>query len=222
MSSNRDRHERWYERIPTERDEQTVKLYAAWLCRAPWQLYVTLTFAWPVSDIQGDRVFTAFIRALERKLHAPIAFVRGDEKRFSGCGKPASPRHYHLLLASTAMLVPLLIQMLWWRFGGCGADHDSAKAELINSPQKAAAYCLKFVNEADGDWRFHNLELFMPDVATARRNAAWKAWHERDRDRRTTRHTAPRSRCPRLGLMTGHLPQPRLCPQREAAGPSPA
>jgi hypothetical protein len=127
--------QRWYEVMPVQRDIESVQRYAEWLALLPWQVYGTYTFAWAVSDAQADKVFAAFINRLEFELGAPIGFVRGDEKRWSGCGMPASPRHFHVMMASTATLDPLRLVDRWRKFGGSGRlkfngadyEYDSAK-----------------------------------------------------------------------------------------------
>src|ERR1035437_8536300 len=154
---------RWYDDLPAQRDIEVVKEYAKWLSRVPWKVYGTFTFALRVSDEHADKVFAAFINCMERELRAPMAFVRGDEKRFSGCGMPGSPRHFHALMTSTAALDPLRLMTVWRRFGGSGEQQDSAMAEAVKNPQKAAEYCLKFINDTDGDWTFHNLDLVLSD-----------------------------------------------------------
>src|SRR5712671_4141245 len=77
-----------------------LSAYVAWLQPVPWQLFATFTFAWQVSDPQALKVFREFINRLERSARGPVVFVRGDEKRYSGCGMPGSPRHFHALLSA--------------------------------------------------------------------------------------------------------------------------
>ena len=134
----------------------------------PWRVFATFTFAWSVSDAQADENVMAFINEMERQIRSPIAFVRGDEKRFSGCGMPESPRHFHVLLTSHVALDPKLVTATWRKFGGSGAGQDSAKVEPYNAEQRGAAYCLKFINETDGEWKFRNLDLFLPGYQPAK------------------------------------------------------
>lgn len=170
--SRRQQAPRWYEVMPVQRDIESVQHYAEWLAPVPWQVYATYTFAWRVSDAQADRDFNAFIDYLEFELGAPIAFVRGDEKRFSGCGMPASPRHFHALMAGTAKLDPLRLVNRWRAFGGSGRlkfngidyEYDSAKVTDRFAPRQTLEYCLKFINETDGDWTLRNLHYFTPGV----------------------------------------------------------
>ena len=183
MSRHWQDHKRWYENKPVQRDLDTVKEYADWLARVIWQVYGTFTFTWPVSDPQADTVFMAFINFLEHELGAPIAFVRGDEKRWSGCGKPGSPRHYHVLMTSTAYLDPQRLKAVWRKFAGSGCRkfdgseyvQDSAKVLDRFDPRARAEYCLKFINETDGDWTHRNLHYFVSGVTPVGHRAKRRA-----------------------------------------------
>src|SRR5581483_9712002 len=95
--------------MPYQRDLEILHAYGEFLKEFRWQLFCTFTFAWPVSDVQADRVFKAFIDRLEAKTGGCLGYVRGDEKRFSGCGMPASPRHFHVLMTSETYLDPGLV-----------------------------------------------------------------------------------------------------------------
>jgi hypothetical protein len=67
---------------------------------------------------------------LERHLKSDVGYVRGDEKRVSGCGKPACGRHYHALLASAAPLQPAFVEWLWNDVARNPSDDGGAKVEL--------------------------------------------------------------------------------------------
>lgn len=140
-----------------------VHEYSKWLSPIPWQLFATFTFSWRVSDSQADMVFRAYIDCLEKGAHAPIAYIRGDEKRFSGCGKPGSPRHFHVLLASSVNLDPCFVKELWQHFGGHGVDGDSADVRLYDVSRSGVEYVLKMINRWEGGWDFHNLDLYIVD-----------------------------------------------------------
>ena len=92
------------ENMPYASNRALTREYAAWLERIPWQLYCTLTFAWRVSDPQALKTFNSYIDRLERALRSSVTYIRGDEKRFSGCGKPASGRHFHVVMASRVVI----------------------------------------------------------------------------------------------------------------------
>jgi len=92
---------RWYDRQnwPYASDRERLQGYVNWLNQISWGFFATFTFAWQVSDQQAKSVFKEFINRLERTLQCGVALVRGDEKRLSGNGKSACPRHFHSLLA---------------------------------------------------------------------------------------------------------------------------
>jgi hypothetical protein len=135
--------------------------YVAWLQKVPWQLFCTFTFAWPVSDPQATAAFNSFIGRLETCLRGPIAYVRGDEKRYSGCGKPGAPRHFHALLASAFRLDDRHIANVWMDIGGHRENGAGANVRIYDPSLGGVAYCLKFINQVGGDWDLHNLDLFL-------------------------------------------------------------
>lgn len=155
---------KWYDRDnwPYESDRKFVKEYAWWIKEVAWQLFCTFTFAWPVSDQQADKTFDEFINRLQRMIKADVAFVCGSEKRFSGCGKPACGRHFHVLLASAARMHPAVVKYLWQSMAGNRSDDAGAKVEPYDSHGNGAEYVVKYAPEADFQWKFKNLELFHP------------------------------------------------------------
>jgi hypothetical protein len=156
---------RWYERAswPYRVDIDRVKEWANWVRQVDWKLFCTFTFAWRVSDLQADKTFAAFINRLERALKCDVAYVRGDEKRPSGRGRPECGRHYHALLTSAAPLNSTYVAWLWMSMAGNRGDNAGAKVEPYNPARTGAEYVLKGMNEVDGDWKFRKLELFHPE-----------------------------------------------------------
>lgn len=153
----------------------TAEGYASWLRQVNWNLFCTFTFAWKVSDRQADKTFSAFINRLECSRKSVVGYIRGDEKRFSGCGKPACGRHYHALLTSCALLKPSFVESLWMQMAGNRSDHAGAKVKLYDPAQNGVEYILKFINETDGDWKHSRLELFHPESKSAHIvNARWR------------------------------------------------
>ena len=138
-----------------------LREYVVWLQSVPWQLFATFSFVWPVSDAQAAQVFKAFMNRLEKSLRCPIAYVRGDEKRFSGCGKPAVPRHYHVLLAAAVRLDPTYVADTWMRMAGFRANGGGANVRAYDPSGNAIAYTLKFISEPDGNWDSRNLDLYL-------------------------------------------------------------
>jgi hypothetical protein len=176
---------RWYEREswPYAADRQTAEQYADWIKLIPWKLFCTFTFAWRVSDPQATKTFNEFINRLERDLKCDVGYVRGDEKRFSGCGKPASGRHFHVLLTSAAPMNPWLVEGLWMSMAGTRADLGSAHVLPYDADLDGVSYVLKSINRADGDWAFKKLHLFassmIPEMVTRRMRRHLRRHHER-------------------------------------------
>lgn len=150
----------WTSRKHVLHDDLAV--YVAWLRPIPWQLFCTLTFAWQVSDGQALRVFDRFVNRLERHLRGPIAYVRGDEKRFSGCGKPGAPRHFHVVLTAHRQIDPVFVTDLWMSMAGRRENGAGADARRYDASLPGLAYVLKFINQPNGDWDLRNLDLFLP------------------------------------------------------------
>src|SRR5438045_9782229 len=140
---------------PRSRD---LKDYVACLQHVPWQLFCTFTFAWSVSDAQAMGVFNAFVNRLECSLRCPITYLRGDEKRFSGCGKPGSPRHFHAVLAAPYALDRKFVSDTWMSMAGRGANGAGTDARIYDPSLPGLAYILKFKDDADGNWEFRNLD----------------------------------------------------------------
>jgi hypothetical protein len=138
--------------------------YVAWLQPVPWQLFATLTFAWQISDPQATKVFREFVNRMEAFLHTPIGYVRGDEKRFSGCGMPGAPRHFHVLLTADRQLDRRYVADLWMSMAGRREHGAGADVRPFNSSLPGIAYVLKFINQSNGDWDLRNLDLFLPDT----------------------------------------------------------
>src|ERR1035438_1590697 len=120
---------RWYKREhwAYEADRTTTEEYARWLKQVDWQLFCTFTFAWRVSDQQANQTYGEFINRLEQHLKCDVGYVRGDEKRFSGCGKPACARHFHVLLACVAPVAPEFVEAIWMSMAGNRSDNAGAQ-----------------------------------------------------------------------------------------------
>lgn len=155
---------RWYDRHrwAYTSDRKLTEQYARWLKQVDWRLFCTFTYAWRVSDPQAHRIFAAFINRLERLLKCDVGYVRGDEKRSSGCGKPACARHFHVLLACAAPITPEFVASLWMGMAGNRSDDGGAKVEPYDPNLNGVSYVLKLINQADGDWDFRKLHLFHP------------------------------------------------------------
>jgi hypothetical protein len=176
---------RWYDRQhrPYQDDRRVVDGYAAWLRSVPWKLFGTFTFAWKVSDPQADKVFDAFINRMEKQIGCDIAWVRGDEKKMSGCGMPASARHYHVLFWSAAPLSGWLFEAEWMSMAGKRWDEQGAKVDPYNPHRNGVAYVLKRIYTPDGDWKFRKLDLALPaslsEPATSRQRRRLRRHNDR-------------------------------------------
>ena len=135
--------------------------YVGWLRQVPWQLFCTLTFAWRVSDSQANGIFRSFIDRLEKRIQGPIAFVRGDEKRFSGCGKPAAPRHFHVLMTAHRPLGASWIADSWRALAGRRENGAGADVRRYDPDLGGLSYTLKFISQPGGNWDMRNLDLFL-------------------------------------------------------------
>jgi hypothetical protein len=150
---------KWYERpywLYTE-DKQTMAAYAEWFKSVEWKLFATFTFGSQHSDERADWKFKEFINSLEREIKADIIYVRGDEKRFSGCGKPACMRHFHVILTSAAPLDPFFVECRWKDIAG--HRHDGADVYPFDSGLPGVQYVFKMMNQPYGEWKAENLHL---------------------------------------------------------------
>lgn len=157
----------WYERsrLPYRADRQMLDSYAKWLRSVQWKLFCTFTFAWRVSDAQAAKTFGTFINVLERHYRADVGYVRGDEKRFSGCGKPACARHFHVLLACAVALDAETIAKRWTAMAGNRVEGTSASVVPYDPALDGVSYVLKQLYQPDGDWTIRKMELFLPNAA---------------------------------------------------------
>ena len=174
---------RWYER---ERwryaaDRKTCQEYAHWLKRVPWNLFCTFTFAWSVSDAQGDKTFLEFINRLERLLHFDVGYVQVAETKLSGCGRPPSGRHFHALLTCAAPVSPATVEELWMSMAGHRGDGAGAQVRPFDEEQNGLSYVFKMISH--GDWVFGKLHLF-PPFATDRKVTCRARRHLRRQDAR--------------------------------------
>jgi hypothetical protein len=175
---------RWYDRQnwPYASDRERLEQYANWLKQIPWTFFCTFTFAWKVSDRQAEGIFREFIKRLELALRCHVAYVRGDEKRLSGCGKSACARHFHALLACTPQIRPRYIEEQWMSMAGNRNDGAGAVVKTYEPERNGVEYVLKFINQTEGDWDCGKLELFMHPESASTGNHATR--------RRLRRHQA--------------------------------
>lgn len=97
---SKERPARWYERDrwAYTKDRERIDKLADWIKQVDWKLFCTFTFEKRQFDETADHTFKQFINRLERHLKSDIGYIRGDEKRFSGCGS------LHLVVTTTPSL----------------------------------------------------------------------------------------------------------------------
>jgi hypothetical protein len=151
----------WYDNLPTAQDKATQRAYAGWLAQYPWQLYVTLTFAYKLAHASAWAQYRTFINNLERYYRNPIGyFCAAEDRAWSGCGLAATKIHFHGLLCSDASLNPDYVETAWNRLGHFDGN---ALATPYDPTGNAAQYCTKFV-EQSGDWDADHLRFFQGDT----------------------------------------------------------
>lgn len=157
---------KWYEREnkPYAEDYRIRNEYAAWIGQVDWKVFCTLTFAWRVNDQQATKAFDEFINRLERFLRSDVCYLRADDKRFSGCGKPACGRHFHVLMTSVTPMNAPLVESLWMSMAGNREDHAGAKVNPFNPNMAGVKYVMKAVYQPDGDFALRNFHLFHPEA----------------------------------------------------------
>ena len=156
---NQTEHRMWYDNLPTERDRANRQAYAAWLRSFQWQIYFTLTFAYPISRGGAQSQFWEFVNALERHYRAPIGCLVAEEQySWSGCGLAAVKVHYHGLLCCDIHLHQEVVKTAWHRLGHFGGN---ANAEVYDAERDAAGYCMKFMYQPDSNWDVGHLHHFV-------------------------------------------------------------
>jgi hypothetical protein len=142
---------------------------AKWLRPLPWQLFCTFEFSHSVSVPQARTVFRSYINDLERRLRSPLTFVVGEEKRTATAVKAAAPLHFHALMTSQVELPSEVIRTSWWSYGGRGHDGYTSDVQPYQRGGRGEEYCLKFMNDVNGDWWYRNLGFFLPGMPGPRK-----------------------------------------------------
>jgi hypothetical protein len=152
----------------TDQERRTIEIaraYSKWVRPVNWQLFGTFTFPGVIyHDEWADQQFAEFINGLEEALKSDVCYIRADERRFSGCGKPACGLHYHALLASVVPMQPALVEWLWTSQVGERSEDAGAFVVPYNPIQGGVEYILKMINEPEGDWKLRNFHLFHPEA----------------------------------------------------------
>jgi hypothetical protein len=160
----------WYERIPAQ-ERAAVDAAAKWLRPVRWQWFISLTFTWNVRGETADRKFKKWVNLVERGMRSRMCFVAGKERKPSSHGMEV-PWHFHVLVTSLAEAPKELLQKKWTGLVGSGtrreADGVVVEESILVEPYeghlKGPEYCLKSMNDCNGDWLFRWLELFNPGI----------------------------------------------------------
>jgi hypothetical protein len=103
-------------------------------------------------------------------MRASLTYVRGEEVRYSGCGMPASPIHFHLVIASSVKLNGQWLGGLWQEMAGKRTNGAGADMRQYDPSLDGISYVLKFLRENHGDWTFRNLHLVLPEGKSTSRS----------------------------------------------------
>jgi hypothetical protein len=168
MPSKQNQLTNWYTRIPY-RDRQAVGAVAVWLRPIRWQWFLTLTFPWSVRDETADQKLHAWFNALEHDLGTRICYVAGRERKPESYGIEV-PWHFHSLVTAQTPIPKELLERHWNRVIRRTARGPSARVQTdipaLVEPyldhEKGPEYCLKMMNDCNGDWQLRWLELFLP------------------------------------------------------------
>lgn len=159
----------WYTRISIE-ERRVLDATSNWLRQIPWQWFITLTFPWNVGAETAASKLKQWLNTLERQLRTQICYVAGMERKPETHGIEV-PWHFHLLVTAQVALPQDLLSDTWEQLVWRRATRHSEQCEGVNAPAlvdsyvhhlKGPEYCLKLMNDCNGDWQFRWLELFLP------------------------------------------------------------
>jgi len=131
-----------------------VSAYGDFFHQWPWDHYATLTFGRQMSEARCLHHWDDFIDSLGRLMHGRVAWVRADEKRWSGYASPAIPLHFHSLLKYQNVPASEAVSALWKSKAG------DAKVEAYASGGGPAWYIAKMFPYEDTRYDMGGLEHF--------------------------------------------------------------
>ena len=120
----------------------------------PWDHYATLTFGRKLSESTCLHHWDGFIDSLGRLTHCRVAWVRADERRWSGYASPEIPLHYHALLKYQHASAAEDEAGLWKARGG------DARVEAYDAGGGNACYIAKMFPHDDARYDTGGLEHF--------------------------------------------------------------
>jgi len=109
-----------------------------------------------LSDSTCLRHWDEFIDSLGRLTHGRVAWVRADERRWSGCASPEIPLHYHALLKYQNVPAIEAVAGLWKTRAG------DARVEIYDPGEGAAWYMAKMFPYEDTRYDMGGSEDFVP------------------------------------------------------------
>lgn len=139
---------------------------ATWLRPVSWQWFVTYTFPWNVRFETGVARFRTAIQRMQADLRNTICFVAGMER----LPQRGVPWHFHALLTAAVPIPQQLVRETWWKLVGRGnrtpahPEGDSVEVSRYDDERVGPEYCLKRMNDCDGEWIHRRLELFNPNI----------------------------------------------------------
>jgi len=131
-----------------------VSAYGSFFASWPWDHYATFTFARKLSESTCLHHWDDFIDSLGRLTHGRVAWIRADERRWSGYASPEIPLHYHALLKNKNVPAPEAVASLWKSKAG------DAQVEAYEHSGGAAWYIAKMFPYEDTRYDLGGLEQF--------------------------------------------------------------
>jgi len=119
-----------------------------------WNIYGCETYRHPVSDTYAAALLKRFMEKLGRKQHCRITYFAALEKRYSGCGMPPIPVHWHFLAAGkNSDDLDWVAQHLWSKQFG------NSRVGRYDSDREAAFYVCKLVGHYNSVFLDDGLDL---------------------------------------------------------------
>jgi hypothetical protein len=133
---------------------QLISSFGEFFSLWDWDQYATFTFGRHMSPSGSVRQWNDFVNALGRTSNGPVGWVRADEQRWSGYGRPAVPLHFHALLKYRNVPAPEAVAGLWKARAG------DAKVEVYRAGGGAGLYMAKMFPFKDSHYDLGGLGHF--------------------------------------------------------------
>ena len=135
--------------------DMTCEKYGEWLAGYDWRAYFTGTFRKEIGPECAKKWLANFLYELQTEIRGAVACVSALEGKWSGCGRPGSRFHWHILLAAAPWLTESLLDAakpLWEKLYG------DAVLEQYEKRQSAAYYIMKQISDPNFEYELFNLE----------------------------------------------------------------